>query len=177
MPFVHQIRTRVRGRRASARFWVERGGDHPIPRVHQEDSHSCGFLAALTVAQYFHPSLTVRDVLNAIPLGWQPSPMWGLSPHKLTRTLTGLGVNCEDKEGLGWGRLLRSTREGHPVIVTVQPEWYECDHWTVISDMNEIMLRRITLSNYDRQPDGYLSWHGFKKIWSPRGAAIVCKKT
>ncbi len=46
------------------RYWMERAGRFPIPRVHQQDEHSCGFLAALVVAQYFDPKLTVMDILR-----------------------------------------------------------------------------------------------------------------
>jgi Papain-like cysteine protease AvrRpt2 len=183
MPYVHDIRTRIRGRRASLCFWKERAGRFPIPRVHQLDEHSCGFLAALVVAQYFDPSVTVRDVLEAVPRGWQPSPQWGLSGHKLARTLAKFGIECPNREGLGWRKLLKLTTEGHPVIVTVHPDGWLCDHWTVVRGLKD-RSRKILLSNpapkgyeYDGlAKDGSMSWSDFNGIWSPRGAGLVCTR-
>ncbi len=77
-----------------------------IPNAHQQDGHSCGFLAALVVAQYFDPTVSVWEVLEAMPLGWQPSPMWGLSEWAMRKTLEHLGIECPNVTGLGWAKLL-----------------------------------------------------------------------
>lgn len=176
VPYVHNIRTRVHGRRASARFYRDLSPWPGVRRVHQLDGHSCGFLSALVVGQYFEPSLTARQVLDAIPKGWQPSPQWGISAHKLTRTLDKLGIDAQYKERLGWGKLHRLTEKGHPVIVSVQPEWYAVDHWTVIRRMKD-HPRGVLLSNYDwLDSDGSISWYSFRSIWSPLGVGLVCRK-
>ena len=78
MPFVHNINTRIRGRGVML-LLGRTPGRFLIPNAHQQDGHSCGFLAALVAAQYFEPTVSVWEVLEAMPLGWQPSPMWGLS--------------------------------------------------------------------------------------------------
>ena len=177
MPYIHNISTRIGGRRASLHFYMERrkGGKHllPIPRVHQYDNHSCGFLAALVVAQYFDPSVTVWDVLEAMPLGWQPSPKWGLPGWGIRETLSYLGIECPSSEGLGWADLMEATMEGNPVIATLDgPDWI-CDHWVVIRGMKD---RKVWLSNYDWSPAGRLSWKEFSRQWSPHGEAMICRK-
>ncbi len=171
MPYVHNISTRIGGRRASASFWRERGS-LPIPRIHQYDSHSCGFLAALVVAQYFDPSASAMDVLKAMPKGYLPSPTRGLSEYGMRRTLARFGIECPNRERLGWAGLLKRTTEGRPVIVTVLPEDWDYDHWTVIRKVTDY---RVWLSNYD-EVNECLSWDRFSDMWRPYGEGMVCRR-
>lgn len=180
MPYVHDIATRIGGRRASACFYVERPrvkGRHllPIPRVHQLDGHSCGFLAALVTVRYFDPAVSVIDVLRAVPRNALPSPTRGLSEHKMRCTLARFGIESPNLERLGWAKLLKATKEGHPVIVTILPPEWDCDHWAVIRGMKD-NPRRVWLSNYGEVEDGCLSWHGFKSMWYPHGEGMVCRR-
>lgn len=74
-------------------------------------------------------------------------------------------------------------KAGSPVIVTIKPDEWLCDHWTVVRGLRE-RSRRILLSNpaprgYEYEglaQDGSLSWDDFNGIWSPRGAALVCER-
>ena len=72
MPFVHDLRRRIRGRRVWSRFYTAgaraRGAALAIPRYRQLDGHSCGFLAALAVVRYFAPRTPAAEVLNV----WSP---------------------------------------------------------------------------------------------------------
>jgi len=173
VPYLHDISTRIRGRRASLRYWIERAGRFPIPRVHQEDEHSCGFLAALVVAQYFDPTVSARDVLAAVPKNWLPSPTRGLSEYGVRKTLSRFRIECPNREGLGWRKLLRLTTEGAPVIVTVLPEGWDFDHWVVIRGMTS---RHVWVSNYAYADDGRLTRRQFSDMWYPYGEAMVCRR-
>jgi peptidase C39-like protein len=176
------IQTRIGGRRTSARFRVERPREgrtsHPISRVHQLDEHSCGFLAALMVIWYFDPTASTRDVLAAL----LPSPVRGCSQREVIRALSRFGIRARYRERLGWASLQGLARAGCPVIITIHPDEWLCDHWTVVRGLRD-RSRRILLSNpaprgYEYEGlahDGSLSWSDFKGIWSPRGAGLVCE--
>lgn len=176
------IQTRIGGRRTSARFRVERprGGrtSHPISRVHQLDEHSCGFLAALMVIRYFDPTVSTRDVLATL----LPSPARGCSQSEIRRALAHFGIRADYRERLGWARLLGLAKAGSPVIVTIHPEEWLSDHWTVVRGLRD-RSRRILLSNpaprgYEYEGlarDGSMSWSDFNGLWSPRGAGLVCE--
>ena len=180
MPYVHSIETRIGGRRTSARFYMERtrgGRKHllPIPRVHQLDDHSCGFLAALVTVQYFDPMVSVREVLEAMPNKALPSPVRWCSEHKLQCALSRFGIDAPCIYNLRWRKLMQLTTEGHPVIVTILPEDWTCDHWTVI---RRITSRHVWLSNYDEVKDGRLAWDEFRDMWWPYGTrgGLVCNR-
>lgn len=173
MPYVHNISTRIKGRRASLSCRFERGGRFPIPRVHQQDSHSCGFLAALVVAQYFDPSVTIRDVLEALPINWLPGPTKGLSEYGVRFALKRFGIECPNRESLGWSKLLKLTMKGQPVIVTVLPEDWDYDHWVVIRGMTS---RHVWISNYHYADDARLTRRQFSEMWYHYGEGMVCRK-
>lgn len=176
------IQTRIGGRRTSAEFRVERPragrASHLISRVHQLDEHSCGFLAALMVIRYFDPTVSIRDVLAAL----LPSPVRGCSQREIIRALSQFGIRARYREGLGWVRLMKVAKAGCPVIVTIHPDEWLSDHWTVVRGLRE-RLRRILLSNpaprgYEYEglaKDGSMSWNDFNRIWSPRSAGLVCE--
>jgi hypothetical protein len=176
------IQTRIGGRRTSAQFRVERPRvgrtSHPISRVHQHDEHSCGFLAALMVIRYFDPTVSTRDVLAAL----LPSPVRGCRQRELIRALSQFGIRARYRERLGCSRLQGLAKAGCPVIITIHPDEWLSDHWTVVRGLRE-RSRRILLSNpgprgYEYEglaQDGSMSWRDFKGIWSPRGAGLVCE--
>ena len=93
----------------------------------------------------------------------------------MRRTLARFGIESPNLEHLGWAKLLRATREGRPVIVTVLPEDWDCDHWVVIRGMKD-HPRRVWLSNYAEVKDGCLSWREFRNMWSPHGEGMVCQR-
>jgi hypothetical protein len=156
----------------------EGSSSHPISRVHQLDEHSCGFLAALLVIRYFDPTVSTRDVLAAL----LPSPVRGCSQPQLICALSQFGIRARYRERLGWARLQALAKAGCPVIITIQPDEWISDHWTVVRGFRD-RSRRILLSNpaprgqeYDGlAPDGSLSWRDFNGIWFPRGAGLVCE--
>jgi hypothetical protein len=176
------IQTRIGGRRTSARFRVERPREgrpsHPISRVHQLDEHSCAFLAALMVIWYFDPTVSTRDVLAAL----LPSPVRGCSQREVIRALSQFGIRARYRERLGWSRLQGLAKAGCPVIITIHPDEWLCDHWTVVRGLRD-RSGRILLSNpaprgykYDGLAhDGSMSWSDFNGIWSPRGGGLVCE--
>ena len=179
MPYVHDLKHRIQGRRASSCFYITkqaaRAGLLTIDRYHQLDEHSCGFLAALAVVRYFDPTVTARDVLETMPRNALPSPTRGLSEYGLRRTLSRFGIDAPCIYNLRWRNLMQLTTEGHPVIVTVLPEDWTCDHWTVIRRMTS---HRVWLSNYHEVKDGCLSWDEFRDMWRPYGTrgGLVCRR-
>jgi hypothetical protein len=181
MPYVHRLRRLVRGTYASSRFCVK--GKRPagagvlgIPRYHQLDYHSCGFLAALAVVRHFAPETEADEVLRVVA----PSPADGCGQRHLIRCLKRLGVTAVYRQGLGPRSLRRLTAAGTPVIVTVWPDEYSCDHWTVVRGLDKA-ARRIFLTNPANAvpyaaADGSLPWKKFLDIWYDRGEGLVCKR-
>ena len=170
MPFVHHVRTRVGDRRTSTLFYKSHD-DLPIPRIVQLDEHSCGFLAALAVAQYFYPQLTVREVLRTVG----HSPRWGINEKGIIRGLKRLGIKAEERWGLGWAKLKRLTSEGTPVITCIWPNDWDCSHWTAIRGLKGRTRRRVLLSNYPyTDDDGSIGWYAFQYLWNWNGWGIVC---
>ena len=175
MPYVHRLRRLVRGRYASSCFYVRRKrlagtGVPGIPRYHQLDGHSCAFLAALAVVRHFAPETEADEVLRVVA----PSPAGGCDQRHLIRCLKRFGVTAVYSEGLGRRRLLQLAAAGTPVIVTVWPEWYGCDHWTVVRGVDR--AGRVYLTNYDwLNKSGSIDWKEFLEIWQPRGVGLICR--
>jgi hypothetical protein len=176
MPYVHDLRCRVRGRRVSSRFYTAWQTARPVmldvPLYRQLDGHSCSFLAALAVIRYFAPQTPVMDVLRAVA----PSSTWGRGWRHLVRCLKRFGIVAEYRERLGPRTLRRLTADGKPVIVTVEPEGYAGDHWTVVRGV-DLRTRRVHLTNYEEaDADGSMAWAAFLADWSPRGGGWVCEQ-
>ena len=175
MPYVHRLKRLVRGRYASSSFYVRRKRPAGavalgVPYYHQRDDHSCGFFAALAVVRHFAPSTTAEEVLRVVA----PSSAGGCDQRRLIRCLKRFGVTAVYREGLGRRRLLRLAAAGTPVIVTVKPEWYSCDHWTVVRGLDRT-ARRVFLTNYNwLTKNGSIDWKDFLDIWDPRGAGLIC---
>ena len=71
------------------------------------------------------------------------------------------------------------TKEGRPVIVSILPNGWDYDHWTVIRGLRGTKHRRVLLSNitgmgYGADQDGGISWHRFKSMWYYGSDGIVC---
>jgi hypothetical protein len=119
MPYVYDIARKIQGRRISARFYTEkqaiRAGALDIPRYHQLDHHSCGFLAALAVVRCFNLKPRMEDVLAAS----MPAPSRGCDQNQMIRALKRLGITAAYRQWLGWPQIARELAERRPVIVTI----------------------------------------------------------
>jgi hypothetical protein len=176
MPYVHYLKCRVGGRRVSSCFHTrqtECAGTLDIPLYRQLDGHSCGFLAALAVVCYFEPLTPPVDVLRSVA----PSPVWGCGWRDIKRGLKHGGVTPAWHDRLGPRTLRRLIAGKMPVIVTLFPDGYLCDHWTVIRGL-DLRSRRVFLTNpgeVPADPDGSMTWTEFSAAWRPRGAGWVCE--
>lgn len=153
-----------------SRFYTSKNQDLAnqlgIPCYRQLDSHSCGFLSILAVVHHFHPNTPLKQILDVV----QPTEDGCGQPH-LIRSLKKLGVKAQYRKGLEPMDLYRLILKGVPVIVTVEPEWYSCDHWTVIRGLDPVN-RWVYLTNYE---EDVMDWKEFRKIWSPCSEGLVCK--
>ena len=143
-----------------------------IPCYRQLDGHSCGFLAALAVVRYFAPRTPVAEVLRAVA----PSSAWGCGQGLVVRSLKRFGIAAEERARLGLRTLRRLIAAETPVIVTLWPEGYSCDHWAVVRGL-DLRRRRVFLTNYGdvaADADGSMAWTAFLAAWHPRGVGLVC---
>src|SRR4051812_26452486 len=124
----HLLVDDVRGRRIHA-YYQEGRRRWSMPDYRQLDSHCCGFVAALTVVHYFDHDVPPREVLQVV----QPRAGGGCDQGRLIRSLRRFGISAEYRDRLGPHRLHRLVECGTPVIVTVWPEDWLTDHWTVVS--------------------------------------------
>jgi hypothetical protein len=163
MPYVHDLRCRVQGRRVSSRFYTAKepagAGMLDIPLYRQDDGHSCGFLATLAVVRYFAPQTPILEVLRAVA----PSSVCECGRRHVVRCLKRFGIVPEYRERLGLRTLRRLIAHETPVIVTLWPEGYFCDHWTVVRGI-DLRRRRVFLTNYGEvvaDADGSMAWTAF----------------
>lgn len=135
----------------------------------QQDEHSCAFVAALTVARYFKPHLSAKDVLKTV----RPLVSAGVDRSGLVRGLKKLGIKATYKNDLTVGKLRDYVKRGVPVIVSVWPDEWDTDHWTIVQGFDD---KRVYLTNHRSLP----KWM-FRKQWienwedgSTTGAGLVC---
>lgn len=139
--------TRITGPgRCSASYSVHAGKriggiSIPLRNYKQHDNHSCGFIAALTVARYYDPSISSRRVINAV----RPSVNHGVDRHRMMSALDMLGIDAQYNDDLTITRLRAYIRRSVPVIVSVWPDGWGSDHWTVVQGFTD---SRIYLSNH-----------------------------
>lgn len=139
-----------------------------VPAYRQEDGHSCGFLAALTVVRYFHPEVDVRQVMDTI----RPHHQGGCDQRRMFAVLKRFGVQAREQR-MGCHGLFLQLCLGRPVIVTVWPESYGCDHWCVVRGLDRERLR-VHLVNYGSRRG--MDWSRFYREWWPRGLGLVCRR-
>lgn len=141
-----------------------------LPGYWQTDDYSCGFVAALTVVHFFYPEIPADEVLASV----RPSPEAGCDAKRVVKALAHFGIDATYRNDLGPKRLHRLAGKGLPVIVTVWPEDYGCDHWTVVRGI-DLDARRIFLCNYSGvEADGGMAFDDFAAIWFGRGEGVVC---
>jgi hypothetical protein len=103
---------------------------------------------------------------------------WQVWEELMIRGLARLGIDTEVHEGLRFRGLLRAIRERHPVIIDVEGDDWEIDHWTVVRGLSA-RSRRVWLTNMSSgdcpglRADGSLAWDELRQIWG--GYSLVCK--
>lgn len=130
----------------------------------QQDSHSCGFVAALTVTKFLTPDVKTKDVLKAV----RPSKNAGIDAAGLRGALKNLGIRTRHEKNVSVEELKQYVQGGVPVLVTVFPKDWSSDHWTVVQGVSE---DRVYLTNYKSLPIAQ-----FEKEWFDKGEAIMCYK-
>lgn len=141
----------------------------PLPNYHQQDWHSCGFVAALTVARYFDSRVSDVRVLEAV----RSSLDTGTSQKKMLNGLRALGIRPTYREDMDIDRLFGVLAMGLPTIVSVWPDDWDGDHWVVVRAMG---ADRVHLTNY-----GAVSVTRFQREWIENwgeecGAGIICTR-
>lgn len=137
-----------------------RGPSLRLPGVRQLDDCSCGLVAVLTVAMA--EGIPEREALAAIG-----SPRGGMCCDAVVRALRRLGFRPERRDDLAVRDLVRLVRLGVPVLLTVYPAGWDCDHWTVVRGFS-CGGGRVHLTNY-----GSLPVARFEREWFDRGEGVV----
>ncbi len=142
----------------------------PLPNYHQQDWHSCGFVAALTVVHYFDSKVSDVKVLEAV----RPSINTGTDNGKMMKGLAALRIRADYREDLDTDRLFGVLAMGLPCIISVWPDDWDGDHWVVVRAMG---ADRVHLTNY-----GAVSLSRFEREWIKNwdsgdyGAGIICTR-
>lgn len=135
-----------------------------LPNYQQQDEHSCGFVAALTLSRYFDKDIPAEAVLRAV----KPTVSGGIDRRSLVKALKELGVDPVYTEDLTVPKLRAYVDRGIPVAVTMWLEDYDTDHWTVVQGFDG---DRIHLTNY-----GSLTIAQFRQDWYTPGLGLVCRR-
>jgi hypothetical protein len=143
-----------------------------MPAFRQLDDHSCGFVAVLAVVKHFAPRASAKGVLEAV----RPSEEFGCGQPRVVEALRAFGVRARYRADLDLARLHGLLGEGTPVVVTVWPKGWVCDHWTVVRG-TDLAARRVYLVNHadGTTRRGGMSWRAFRSVWSPCGGGLVCE--
>ena len=131
---------------------------------HQEDDHSCGFLAALVVAR-FYKAATAKEVLKAV----RPKVSCGVDGDRMLCALRSLGLVAEYRDDLTLDDLRLLTLERVPVVLTIYHEEWGCDHWVVVK---RVGLNRVSLTN-----NPSLSIPEFESQWFEHGEGIITRRS
>ena len=142
----------------------------PNYRQLKSDTHSCGFIAVLTVVHYFTTDVPPKDVLVAV----RPAKESGCDQKRVIAALKQFGISAEYRDNLGPRRLRQLVEAGIPVLVTVYPEDWTSDHWTVVRSMSED--DRVSLTNFEGCGPQGMSWKDFTAVWYTRGEGLVCRR-
>ncbi len=168
----------IRAGSLRARFSAHRrkriqGDSLPLANYRQQDAHSCGFLAALTVIQHLLPeTVPMSEVLDAV----RPDFDRGTSRRQVVRGLAQFGISAPYRDDLTVWHLHSFVQVGVPVIISVFPQGWEGDHWTVVQGFS---AKRVYLTNHYS-----LSLGLFVEQWienwgdgSETGAGLVCERS
>jgi hypothetical protein len=163
---------RLSEKSGSAAFVMSRppNGLPGLLQYRQLDDHCCAFLAGLAVAKFFTHAIRTADVLDA----FRPSPSSGCAARKMVLALAGSGIRTTFRSDLDLASLSRLLSAGTPVIVTVWPDDYACDHWTVVRGV-DLEGRRVFLTNCEyADAVGGMNWDTFVSMWYDPGEGLLC---
>lgn len=138
------------------------GPSIPLKNYQQQDDHSCGFVAALTLSRYFNPAITAPEVLRAV----RPTKSAGVDEVQLKKALATVGVATQYKKDLTIAKLRKCVADGVPVLISVYPEEWSSDHWTIVQGFDN---DRVYLTNHKS-----MSIAEFKKQWYVPGEGYLC---
>lgn len=91
--------------------------------ITQSDDHSCGAIAALTVAVYRGKSTSLREVARAVGTTTE-----GTTAAGMVRGLRQIGIKATPRYYLTFNKYVRAVDRGCPVI-SYDPQR---DHWVVV---------------------------------------------
>lgn len=143
----------------------------PLPNYRQQDNHSCGFLAALTVARYFDSTVCHKAVLEAI----RPSLNYGTDNTKMLRGLAALGIGTRYREDMDASRVHGVLAMGLPIIVSVWPDGWSGDHWTVVQGFST-SLDKVYLTNHYTMSVSDFEYEWIEAWGEETGAGIICTR-
>lgn len=169
------IRT-IRAGDLRARFSAHRqkrisGPSLGLPNYWQEDYHSCGYLAALTVAEYLRPGTDPAALLATVRPGFDT----GTTRHRVIKGLASVGVSAVYRDDLTIWDLYLHVLARVPIIISVFPEWWDGDHWTVVQGFS---THRVYVTNHYSLPLG-LFLQEWVDNWGDgchTGAGLVCRR-
>lgn len=133
-----------------------KGPSLKLTNYKQQDFHSCGFVAALTIARYYTPDVDDTKVLDAA----RASVNYGVNRSDMRKGLKKLGIHARHQLELTIPKLKNYLKRGIPVIVSVWPDQWEGDHWTIVQGIDEEKGRIHLTNHYGMTIDE------FKREWS-----------
>lgn len=165
---------KVRSNRYRADYSVQRKrhikGIHiPLPNYQQEDSHSCSYIATLTVCRYLGVKATDEDILSVV----RCTQNGGADGEQVQAALKQLGITHNYRDDLIVGDLWYHVHKMIPVMLTVWPWDWSGDHWVVVQGFSD---NRIHLTNhYSMTLDEF--WDEWVSNWedgAKHGCGIAC---
>jgi hypothetical protein len=144
-----------------------------VPGYRQTQLHTCGFVAGLMVLHYFDPTRSARLFYRRT----QPTLDEGTPVPRLVRALRESYIQVEDRTDLNFERIVKSIRQGRPVITTVKRR-FDTGHWVVIYGVGFRPNRVFVAGNgipylLDRSE---MAWADFRKNWFVIGEGLVCRR-
>lgn len=154
---------------AYAREEVPHGVSLLLRGYAQNDSHSCGFLAALTVLRYYQPNADARELLKVV----RPTVNGGTQRADIVNGLRNFGISARLRKDLTISELVRHVELGIPVIISVLPEDWAGDHWVVVRGFD---AKHVHLTNHYpmTRRTFWREWVGNWQDESVNGWGLVC---
>ncbi len=145
-----------------------------LPGRRQVEDFSCGFVAALMVAEYFGRPVSVDRLYGLV----RPHATWGASTRKLATALRTCGIRVSLRDDLGFDAVAAAIAAGRPVITCVEATFGDDNHWAVIYGVG-VRPRRVFLAGVGVphvDVGKVLTWGDFRGMWTPPGNGLVCSR-